>query len=83
MSKSRSPIFRAQFADGEVMRMTVSTPLDKLDIRRGVRLSIAAYESRKKQKAPAIVGATFEGTDAHTLATYIPSHNNGGEEHPE
>ena len=70
MTKSCSPTFCAQFADGEVTRMTVSTPLDKLDARRGVRLSIAAHENRKKQHAPAITKAAFESTDGKTLATY-------------
>jgi hypothetical protein len=43
---TNSPTFIARFIDGETTRMTTHTKLDKLDVRRGVRLSQHAYRSR-------------------------------------
>ena len=40
------PTFVAEFADGAVTRMSTFTSVEKLDWDRGVRLSIAAYQSR-------------------------------------
>jgi hypothetical protein len=68
------PTFIAEFADGTVTRMSVFTPLEKLDWNRGERLSQAAWEARwrareRKQRRPhwivapvppAIVSARFE-----------------------
>jgi hypothetical protein len=45
------PTFVAQFADGEVTRMSIFTTLADLDLGRGVRLACAAYDSRKRQRA--------------------------------
>src|SRR5215472_10469673 len=58
-----SPTFVAHFADGQITRMTTYASLAKLDMGRGVRLSRAAYQSRMKQAAPAIVEAHFERND--------------------
>jgi hypothetical protein len=44
--KRVGPTFVAKFADGTVTRMSTFTSLEKLDWRRGVRLSQAAYQSR-------------------------------------
>ena len=66
---SDSPTFIAEFADGEVTRMTVFTPLYKLDVGRGVRLAKHAYRSRKGREPPAIVRARFE-QDGQLLAAY-------------
>jgi hypothetical protein len=54
------PTFVACFADGQVTRMSTFTSLANLDRGRGIRLSHAAYESRMKQAAPAIIDAHFE-----------------------
>lgn len=61
-TNASSPVFVATFASGDgaiVTRMTVYTP-EGLNLVRGVRLARAAYESRKKQSAPAILEAHFE-----------------------
>lgn len=54
------PTFVAEFADGEVTRMSTFTALDKLDWQRGVRLAQAAYESRSRQRELAIAAADAE-----------------------
>jgi transcriptional regulator with XRE-family HTH domain len=47
-TKSRvGPTFVAKFADGEVTRMSVFSSLENLDWARGIRLSQAAYQSRR------------------------------------
>jgi hypothetical protein len=77
-----SPVFVARFLDKEVTRMTVHTPAGKLDLRRGIKLSIAAYETRirnRRQQAfeddtpvevPPIVKAHFENDKGEVLETY-------------
>jgi len=45
------PTFVATFADGEVTRMSTFTSLAKLDVDRGMRLSLYAYESRIRARA--------------------------------
>jgi len=55
-----SPTFVATFADGTITRMTTHCPDGQLDLGLGARLSRAAYESRKKQKPPAMTGGHFE-----------------------
>jgi hypothetical protein len=68
---SKSPVFVATFGSGDgvvVTRMTTFIP-GKLDLARGARLARAAYESRKKQPAPAITTAHFE-RDGEVLETY-------------
>ena len=65
-----SPTFVAQFADGEITRLTTYTSLDKLDVARGLRLARHAYSSRTgKKKPPAVVAARFERNGA-TLKEY-------------
>ena len=56
------PTFVAEFADGEVTRMSTFTSLEKLDWDRGERLSIAAYQSRWRTNnvPPAILSERFE-----------------------
>ena len=54
------PTFVATFSDGQVTRMSTFTSLTSLDRGRGIRLSLAAYESRMKQAAPPIIEAHFE-----------------------
>jgi hypothetical protein len=66
---SNSPTFIARFADGAVTRMSTYCSSDKLNVKRGVRLSQWAYRSRRKQEPPAIIAASFERADK-TLATY-------------
>jgi hypothetical protein len=58
-----SPTFVAEFENGDsvvVTRMSVHAPNGKLSITRGVRLARAAYESRMKKPAPAIIAAHYE-----------------------
>jgi hypothetical protein len=64
-----SPTFVATFADGEVTRMTTYQSGKRLDLKRGVRLACAAYESRTKQKSPPIVEAHYE-RDGEVLESY-------------
>jgi hypothetical protein len=54
------PTFVARFADGQVTRMSTYTSLTNLDRARGIRLSLAAYESRMKQAPPPIITSHFE-----------------------
>jgi len=75
------PTFVAEFADGQVTRMSTFTSLEKLDWDRGVRLSHAAYQTRRRARErkqrwplsvapvppPAIVSARFE-QDGKVLA---------------
>jgi hypothetical protein len=64
------PTFVATFGDGEVTRMTTFTSLTDLDVERGMRLSEAAYCSRKRTEiVPPITKAHFE-QDGKTLAYY-------------
>jgi hypothetical protein len=87
--KRVGPTFVAKFQDGTVTRMSVFTPMDKLDWDRGVRLSQAAYQSRWRAQyrkrygeaypvdppiPPAIVATHFE-QDGVVLAQ-----RNGGSE---
>jgi transcriptional regulator with XRE-family HTH domain len=70
------PTFVARFSDGEITRMSTFTPLENLDVGRGLRLARAAYEARARRSGgrlppvpPPIVHAHFE-RDGETLATY-------------
>src|SRR6266702_7313405 len=70
------PTFVAHFADGQMTRMSTFTSLEKLDVERGIKLSHAAYETRRRLKqtgtnavVPPIVSAHFEQDDK-VLATY-------------
>ena len=64
-----SPTFVATFVDGEVTRMTTFQKTKTLDLKRGVRLARAAYESRTKQESPSIVEAHYE-RDGEVLKSY-------------
>jgi hypothetical protein len=74
--KTTSPTFVATFADGTVTRMTTNCSDSRLDLGRGVRLSQAAYQSRRKQQAPVMTAGHFEtppngdGRAAVVLRTY-------------
>jgi hypothetical protein len=68
---SKSPTFVATFGSGDntvITRMTIFTPKE-LDLTRAIRVARAAYESRKKQPAPAITTAHFE-RNGEVLRTY-------------
>jgi len=64
------PTFVARFADGQTTRMSTHTTLDKLDMKRGVRLSRHAYSSRVRKDPPVILEARFESADGEVLAEY-------------
>jgi hypothetical protein len=66
---SRSPVFVARFADGEITRMSIFTPLTKLDVKRGVRLARHAYSSRTGKAPPAILAAYFEAAGGDEILT--------------
>lgn len=75
-NKRKGPTFVAEFADGQVTRMTTFAALDRDGLpgrdayEHGVRLSFAAYEARNRNwfallqltaaDMPAIVAACFE-----------------------
>jgi hypothetical protein len=63
---TNSPTFIAEFADGQVTRMTIYCKPGKLDVARGVRLAQHAYRPRMKQDPPAIVAASFEHSDGRS-----------------
>jgi hypothetical protein len=65
-----SPIFCAEFVDGQKTRMTIFTSRAKLDVERGVKLAQYAYESRTHKKPPAIVKAHFED-EGKILQSYV------------
>jgi hypothetical protein len=48
------PTFVAKFADGTVTRMSTYTTMENPDVARGIRLSMAAYESRHRHSLAAI-----------------------------
>ena len=66
------PTFVARFADDVVARMTTSCSPKQLDVKRGVALANAAYESRTKKQPPPIVEAKFvlPGFDDQELSHY-------------
>jgi hypothetical protein len=52
--------FVARFNDGVVTRMTTFCPDGKFDLKRGIAVARAAYESKTgSDKPPAIVAAKF------------------------
>jgi len=69
MTNHSSPTCAATFADGEVTRMTVWSANGKPDLRRGIRLAWAAYESRTMRKPPAITALHFEAADGESVTT--------------
>jgi hypothetical protein len=55
-----SPTFVAKFADGVVTRMSCYCERGQLDLKRGIKLSQAAYEVRtKKEPPPEIIEGRF------------------------
>lgn len=66
---SENAVFVCEFGDGQTTRMTVSTPLGRLDVERGVRLARCAYYGRWHKQPPAIVKARFE-KDGVMLESY-------------
>jgi hypothetical protein len=66
---NESPTFIAEFADGEVTKMTTFSSIKKLDVERGIRLAKHAYEQRTGKEPPAMVAARFE-QDGQLLASY-------------
>src|SRR5262245_47446975 len=64
---SVSPTFVATFEDGEVVRMTTYNEQGRCDLRRGIALALAAYESRTKRRPPALVSAHFESAEGVNL----------------
>lgn len=78
-----SPTFVAEFADGEVTRMTCHCSTRRLDPAQGVRMSIGAYEIRSRRRAreanrktntefvvPKILAGRFESVEGEVLAQY-------------
>jgi hypothetical protein len=78
-----SPTFVAEFADGEITRITCHCAPDKLDPAQGVRMSIGAYEIRSRRCAreanrktntevvvPKILAGRFESVDGEVLVEY-------------
>jgi hypothetical protein len=63
-----SPTFVAQFADGTRIRMSCLCK-DTLDLKRGIVLARAAYDSRHKhqRRAPPITEAHLEASDSGTV----------------
>lgn len=54
------PTFVATFADGQVTRMSTYTSLEKLDVERGRRLAVYAWESRRRSRiSPALRDAVL------------------------
>jgi len=64
------PTFVAHFVDGQTTRMSTHTSLDKLDVKRGVRLARHAYSSRMREEPPGIFAAHFESANGEVLAEY-------------
>jgi len=60
MTNHSSPTCVVTFADKQVTRMTVWSANGKPDLRRGIHLAWAAYESRTKRFPPAITALHFE-----------------------
>jgi|KBSSwiStaDraftv2_1062776.scaffolds.fasta_scaffold1693655_1 hypothetical protein len=54
-----SPTFVALFNDGVVTRMTTHCEDGKLNLGRGLALSVAAYDSRTGKPPPPIIAAKF------------------------
>lgn len=69
------------FADGETTRMSTATlPNKPLNVGRGLRLSVAAYEARQRQRrthrsVPPIVACHFE-RDGEVIARFDPAECN-------
>ena len=76
MQTSDGPIFCAKFDDGIAVRMSTFAFHNKLDegLKRGVKLALLAYSSRRDVPLPQIqariVEGCFEGKDGRTLKTF-------------
>jgi len=64
---SSSPVCIVEFGDGETTRMTTWSEMHKPDLRRGIKLALAAYESRTKRRPPAIAKVKFELDDGTAI----------------
>jgi hypothetical protein len=86
---STGPTFVAEFVDGETTRMTCHCTPQRLDPAQGLRMSIAAYETRVRVRrrkmsqsasdpiaVPEILSARFEDADGKVLAEYTAEHLN-------
>src|SRR5262245_18306908 len=69
MTNHSSPTCVVTFADKQVTRMTVWSANGKPDLRRGIHLAWAAYESRTKGFPPAITALHFEKKDDEATVT--------------
>jgi hypothetical protein len=79
---SESPTFSATFADGTAVRMTTHCP-SGLDLGRGARLAVAAYQSRRKCDPPAMISAQFEvPSSGVVLRAYVAAELVGAEKLP-
>ena len=67
------PTCVAQFVDGTICRMTTYTSDEAPDFQRGLRLCVAAYESRRHMPAPNVQCAWFErdGVEIAHLAPWF------------
>jgi len=63
------PTFVCEFSDGTITRMTTHCPKG-LDLVRGIKLSRAAYESRRRKPAPDILSGRFEDDRGAVLEVY-------------
>jgi len=70
MTSSPSPVCIVTFVNGEVTRMTTWSANGKPDLRRGIKLAYAAYESRTMSKPPAITALHFETADGENVAQF-------------
>jgi len=69
MTNHSSPTCVTEFTDGQTTRMTTWSANGKPDLRRGIKLAHAAYESRKKCEPPAITALHFETADGASVTT--------------
>jgi hypothetical protein len=79
-----SPTFVAKFADGVVTRMTCHCEAGKDDenVQRGIKLSLAAYESRTKQFPPLIIEGRFVEPFSNTVLREYPIDELERHQHP-
>ena len=70
MANHSSPTCVVEFADGETVRMTTWSANGKPDLRRGIKLAHATYESRTKRELPAITALHFETADGENVEQF-------------
>lgn len=68
--KTVGPTFVANWADDITTRMSIHTPDDNLDLKRAVRVSLAAYLSRTKGRGTAHIDQAHFERDGRVLAAY-------------